>query len=182
MRIRGSPSGAWFLVLVVSLLAAGCSTRVTDEPPVQDASTSTTVAPDVADRRFRDCMASRGFAVVPEGTQGDAGTQYGIDTGGQVEAFKDAIPQCMEEAGLSVAAGTEPPSPEYLAGYSDFLVTLRTCLDAQGYATAAPPSKETFIDSGGQAWTGPYGDLLDLNLDQDEWQRLNAACPQNYQP
>jgi len=77
-----------------------------------------------------------------------------------------------------------PPSREVIERQYQQVLELAECLRQQGYDIPQAPSEETWIDS----WpTGPWSPYNALALPtgqagQDEWDRLNVACPQQTRP
>ena len=74
---------------------------------------------------------------------------------------------------------TQPPTDaelDYLYNY--FVDVLNPCLEREGIEVIEPPSRQAFKDSllSPDSWS-PYVDV-DIR-GQDEWTRLNRACPQS---
>ena len=75
----------------------------------------------------------------------------------------------------------EPLSDDQLRRLYSYLVDdLTPCLEDQGYATTAPPAVEVFIETYpvGNAWS-PWPANDPRLHDEEEWYRLNVACPQS---
>lgn len=75
-----------------------------------------------------------------------------------------------------------PPSDADLESTYTYLTgPLTDCLEARGFPVPEPPSLDTFIDQQRSAasrvtWS-PYAEVSQY-VPQDEWLRLNEACPQ----
>lgn len=93
--------------------------------------------------------------------------------------------QC--KADLVATGRIAPPSEptrEYFEGAYAYDLTLKECLEEEGFDIAEPPSLETYIDSylnpaGEPAWS-PYEDISPSAIGTVRWDELNEICPQNY--
>jgi hypothetical protein len=119
------------------------------------------------------CLHDHGFPVevIPPGD----GISFSNVPSEQMEAADRTFEAC--QAGLNLPEYAEP-THEQLEQHYYYLLELKECVEAEGYATTDPPSLETFIETGG-LWS-PY-DLVanDLQMGIQEWYALNEACPQN---
>ncbi|MFH1331205.1 MAG: hypothetical protein ABIJ48_11205 [Actinomycetota bacterium] len=123
--------------------------------------------------RYRQCLADRGFP--GEQVPSASGDLWRVPIAeSQVEAFRQASDQCLVESGLLTGEPIQPPSAEYLSAYYDFLLELAECVEAQGYPVPSPPSRETFVESGGAIWH-PYERV---GAGEEDFLRLEEACPQ----
>ncbi|MEX2652253.1 MAG: hypothetical protein WD473_07385 [Acidimicrobiia bacterium] len=92
----------------------------------------------------------------------------------QHQTARAVVEACL--AGLSLPDPV-PPSREQMEEVYIALIDTKRCLEGEGYAIAPPPALETFIEGyiASGTWH-PYNSLPDLP--QEEWERLNAVCPQ----
>lgn len=115
------------------------------------------------------CVRSAGFQVevVNQGLSASPGPS-------QVDSYREVLATCEQAAidsGLVVAP--RPPSADELAAHYDAFLITHQCLIEHEYATTPAPSKEVFVDSGGQAWH-PYDALGGLEIG-----RAEEECPQD---
>lgn len=119
------------------------------------------------------CLRDQGFAVeaIPPGD----GIDFSNVPPEESEAAERTLWAC--QAGLNLPDPAEP-TDEQLAQHYDYLLGVKECVESEGYETTAPPSLETYIETGG-LWS-PY-DLVanDDTIGVREWYALNEACPQN---
>ncbi|MEX2252345.1 MAG: hypothetical protein WD895_09820 [Acidimicrobiia bacterium] len=92
----------------------------------------------------------------------------------QHQTARAVVEACL--AGLNLPDPV-PPSREQMEEVYNALIATKRCLEGEGYTIAPPPALETFIEGyiASGTWH-PYNSLPDLP--QEEWERLNAVCPQ----
>lgn len=114
------------------------------------------------------CLIERGFAPAIEG--GAIGVRSPDE---QNRIVGLAMQECID-----LAYSKFPHSMDYLEppDLYEALIEVARCLRAEGYAIEEGPSRDRFVDSAGRSWH-PYDDVAGA-VSYDEWQRLNAACPQ----
>jgi hypothetical protein len=125
------------------------------------------------------CLHDHGFPVtiIPPG---DGISFQGIspEQNGEAAATLEA---CM--AGLNLPP-YHPPSREVMERQYQQVLELAECLRQEGYDIPQAPSEETWIESWSTGTWSPYNDLAlpTGQAGQDEWDRLNVACPQQTRP
>jgi hypothetical protein len=119
-----------------------------------------------------ECLASAGFVrvLLPDGT-------YKVDARGLEDELTEAWSDCTSR--MSTALPVPVADDAYFAGYYDFLVELKDCVESEGYLVAEPPSKPAWIESQGALWH-PFEGLDSLS--DSELADLERACPQNFSP
>lgn len=130
--------------------------------------------------RHRRCVEDRGFPLQEEERTADGSQIYSYAVAeSQQAAFRAAMDECYGEVGLLDGSPIPPPSPEYLSNYFDFLVALKGCVDDHAtFSVPDPPSRESFIESGGSNWH-PY-DPRWMSASPEEFVVLESACPQDF--
>ncbi len=193
----------------VSVILAGCTLSSDDSPaPVNSVAASDMSAraeylaslaksagivdpPDVALVRFVsaqewaavqiDCLADAGFEVslLADG--------QGIDTSSLPDAqtvkggpFQLAQYTCEAMYTIDAAAAAGLDDDQLAVLYDWYVSESVPCLEHQGLAVAAAPSKPTFIQTyfTSEGWY-PYASVDVMGMDDDQWNALNASCPQS---
>lgn len=165
-RLRVGLGG--LLMIVVALTS--CSTPQTTDPSSAVA-TAATLPDDEIRVRIKLCLEEEGFVAE---LQADG---LRIPSGDQGELVLDAYDRCVEsliDQGL-VPAPAELTEEQQRDRY-DALVVVAACLETLGYTISAPPSVDSFVDSGGEVWH-PYLDLP-IALGPAQWAEANEQCPQ----
>ena len=142
------------------------------------------VRPDVEFVRFIDKDEWAKVMVdclIAEGMHAKLGTDGGIESfapTGQAMAMDVARYVCNVKYPTDPALNLPPTEAELAYLYDYFALVLNPCLQAEGYEVTEPPSRQVFLDTYGTAdmwspyrWVKPDGG-------QDEWERINRACPQ----
>lgn len=113
------------------------------------------------------CLTDAGFSV--DHTDG------GVSAGGpgDTEAAGRASLVCFGQMSALLPPGPDL-TPEYLSDYYDFLIGVAECAEDQGHIPDDPPTKESFVASGGSNWH-PYQNLIG-----PEFADLERACPQDF--
>lgn len=114
------------------------------------------------------CLQERGF----DATASAQGVH--IEHRGQPsELVRKQVEECEVELLANGLVPTDPKDLEsYLSDVYDYYLSLTDCLRQRGIAVGDPPSRETFIDSGG-GWT-PY-----LFVQPSDIAKLEQECPQS---
>lgn len=113
------------------------------------------------------CLESAGFDVEIE----DGGIT--VRPGAQESFYRDALAQCEEAAANSgLVAPLEPPDETELAAWYDAYMLTYDCMVREGYPVSAPPSKDSYVESGGQNWH-PYERL------GGGGSAVESVCPQD---
>lgn len=148
-----------------------------DEPP-QDVEFERYIYPDEYAAALVPCLTEQG---VPASALPDGGIGFGDIPPEQARLQTEALYRCQVRFPVHPFF-EQPLDDEQLRRLYDYLAEeLTACLEAEGYATAPPPSAEIFIESyydpQSATWS-PYP-IEDPRLDQEaEWYRLNEVCPQ----
>lgn len=168
------------LSIMVALLTVACTRGeplLVDEPPVAGPEHAAAIAQAKLEyvEAMVVCLQLRGFDV----SVNDDGNGISSRNVGIVEYFK----QSDECEGELVAAGRiEPPataSREYFEGAYEYNLTVKACLEAEGYTVSEPPTKDSYVESQGENWV-PYDAVVTNSL--AEWEEINRLCPQDYRP
>lgn len=117
------------------------------------------------------CLQGKGY---PSTRKEEPPYGFSLPDGVDFDAFRTALAECTREAVGEDAA--RPLSRGQLETLYLRNLDVQECLRAEGHATEAAPTKETFVDSGGQ-WSA-YAGLAAEGIDEQELGRLYAACPQ----
>lgn len=156
------------IVLVVAALAAACG--------------SDDRRPEAATRQQGSGPAAGEFATEMQRCMAEAGFEVEImEDGGissraapeQIEVRDAAMTRCADDRGFS---GTPSPlTDEQLEALYDRYLDLNRCMVDAGYPTEDPPSRQAFVDGGGQGWhpydAVPIGNVADFAA-------LESDCPQ----
>jgi hypothetical protein len=120
---------------------------------------------------FAQCVTDEGF---PASAAADGGVDFEAIPAEQADASALATFVCRERYPVDPSEFEDPD----LSGLYDYYTQeLVPCLEAEGYEIPSPPSEQTFIDSYWTAAWIPYN-FVEVTSDE-EWTRLNAACPQH---
>jgi hypothetical protein len=162
--------GALALALLASLSA--CSGDPGHpEPTVQTALSQS----PIADALYR-CVTARGWDVT---LTDDGAIDASSDTipAEQYDRYIDDTWACNREVGARFPVDDRQRHLLYAAELRE-----NDCLEAEGYAVAAAPSLQVFLD---QYDTAPWSAMasssvaeLSETMPESEWQALNRACPQ----
>ncbi len=113
------------------------------------------------------CIESAGFDVEIE----DGGIQ--VRLGAQESFYRDVQTQCEADAvQRGLVAEQAPPDDRELAAWYDGYMLTYDCMVREGYPVNPPPSRDSYIESGGQNWH-PY-ELL-----RGDPSAIEAVCPQD---
>jgi hypothetical protein len=121
------------------------------------------------------CMAEQGFPDVKPTP--DGGLSFGDVPDSQGEAFWTSRYICFLKFPLDPKYSGPLTEDRLKVLYDYYVSSLIPCLEAEGYAISDPPSKSVFIDQYQEASWSPYLDAMNPSS-QQEWYRINAACPQ----
>lgn len=130
------------------------------------------------------CLADHGIAAT---ATEDGGVEVDTAPGEDPTPIFELQQECERDL---VAAGRIPPpsqpTREYFEGAYAYNLTLKGCLEAEGFEISDPPSLETYIDSymnpaSEGAWA-PYNDISLSGVGSARWEELNRICPQRYRP
>lgn len=185
-------------LVVIILMLVGCrSSPESNDGSTDESSSSTTVlsedelqnlasslklridacAEDIAcqaealDKFYAECMTTSGFLTVRT-----SDGFWTTESGGRDEELVEASQHCDARANSVLPASAEI-TDDYLSNYYDFLLEVRSCVEAEGYAVEPPPSRESFIESQGAEWH-PYEGMDRISA--QEFNALERACPQDF--
>ncbi len=159
------------LVLLPALILVGCS-GADDAPDAQATPyerpgwmAEQAQADEELIERQTSCMTEAGFVfdVAEDG-------QFSPSSGTDIQSFATALKQCTADA-LGDQHGWAP-GPDELERLYGRQLDVAACLENEGYEVGSVPSKDSYVDSGGD-WT-PYDDLT---LDGEAQTRLKKQCP-----
>lgn len=147
-----------------------------DDPP-EDAEFERYISPEEYAAVMVPCLTEQG---IPARALPDGGVGYDDLPEEEWVRQREAVYRC------SVRFPTHPMFEEPLSDdqlrrlYSYLVDDLTPCLEDEGYATTAPPTLEVFIETypAGNAWS-PWPANDPRLHDEEEWYRLNVACPQS---
>lgn len=120
-----------------------------------------------------DCMHEQGFPDVR--TTPDGGVTIANVPEGQQEALAVARYVCGVQYQVDPKYTDPFTTDEVNQLYDYFTTKLAPCLEAEGYAVPDIPSRGTFLDSYASTGWNPYVSVETPS--QDEWYRINLACP-----
>jgi hypothetical protein len=113
------------------------------------------------------CIESAGFDAEIE----DGGIS--VQAGAQASLYVDVRTKCEQAAVDSgLVRPLEPPDDRELAAQYDAFMLTYECMVREGYPVSAPPSKDSYVESGGQVWH-PYG------LVGGDPSTIETVCPQD---
>lgn len=128
------------------------------------------------------CASSDGPGLSCEQLPADARLAMG-ENGGFVAVFADGTTASIGFANggcvVRQAVAIERPErseADLIFLYDYFRLRLAPCLDSYGFSYLAPPTREAFIESGGD-WS-PYDSLFTGLMDGPEILALTQACPE----
>ncbi len=167
-----SVCGSWSrsvvsLLLVGATIATGCSASRGTQA---DTTVPSAQLEQDAARLYASCMAERGYVVELDGR---GGSRFDIPAG--QEAGATAADEVCSAKASAVLGPPRVPTAEELLDRYEFLLEMKTCLEAEGYDISEPPSRDSFVDATGANWY-PFAEIAPT--DEAEWSRLNERCPQ----
>jgi hypothetical protein len=123
-----------------------------------------------------DCLTAEGMDAKVS-TDGQGGFESSAPSG-QASAMDMARYVCDAKYPIDPALHLPPTEAELAYLYDYFALVLTPCLKAEGYEVIEPPSRQVFLDTYGtkDMWS-PYR-WVSNDGGQDEWERINRACPQ----
>ncbi len=169
-------SGRSWVWLVTALSVAVSACGGSGDQVVPDTVSSPELAKYVAarqaevDRVIVECL--RRFGVAAEVAEGGVEVFGAVDQG-RLEALLEA---CEHEAIEVGVLEPEPTDPEafYRELYA-FYLTVKECLEGEGYQVPEPPSLEAFVESAGSVWY-PY-DLVPVSRQE---KLKETRCPDTW--
>ena len=167
MSVCGPRARPVVSLLLLAAAAAGCSAS---QGARVDATVPNAQREQDTARLYASCMAERGYAVELDGR---GGSRFDIPAGQEAEATA-ADEACSAKASAVLGPSRVPTEEELLDRY-EFLLEMKTCLEAEGYDISEPPSRDSFVDAVGANWY-PFAEIAPT--DEAEWARLNERCPQ----
>lgn len=159
------------------LILVGCSSE-----PSADAEPSSSSAPvaeqDMASSQYSEshelaaCVNEKGWDVTVD--ERDGGIAF-EGTEAQMDQYQQDMEACMSESEDEVAF--EDFTTEQWDEYYQAETDRAACLRDEGVNVPEIPSQQAFIDSfqGDEPWTA-YSFVGEVS--EDDWYRLNEACPQ----
>jgi hypothetical protein len=147
-----------------------------DDPP-QDAQFERYISPEEYAAVMVPCLTEQG---IPAHPLPDGGVGYGDWPEEQWLLQAEAAYRCNVRFPIDPMF-EEPLNENQLRRLYSYLVDeLTPCLEDEGYATTTPPTVDVFIGSypTGHAWSPLPANDPGLH-DEEEWYRLNVACPQS---
>ncbi len=183
---RGVRSAVGVILLGAATLSCSGSAHAPYNPnaPVAGPEHGAYLADALAERNrlVVECLAEHGIAAT---ATDDGGIEIPTLPGQDATPIFELQEGCRDD--LVAAGRISPPSEptrEYFEGSYAYNLSLKTCLEAEGFEISEPPSVETYIDSylnftGEGSWA-PYNDISPGMLSQAEWEDLNRICPQSY--
>jgi hypothetical protein len=166
---RGFSPLRWALATVVAVSAvSGCSGG--DPAPVPPTSTG---AADGGTQALVDCMRERGWDATFDESDGSMLVTDVPDA--QSEQYARDNLECQAQAGID--ADPAALTDDQLHELYQHEVATAECLRGEGVDVPEPSSEQAFHDAyaSGSAFSA-YAAVG--NVSEDEWNRLNAACPQ----
>lgn len=143
---------------------------VTTLPP--DATRQITATKLEQQRFYADCLNQAGFAATVD--PNDLTVTSPIPQG-QEDQYWAVTERCREE---KFARFPSLADPDPVAAYRAYLY-VRACMLANGWPVTDPPSLDTYLETHGAAWH-PYDAVMaDPTFGYEDFQTLEATCPQD---
>jgi hypothetical protein len=121
--------------------------------------------------QLASCVHDEGFPEVTIDPMGGISYQ-----GSQLDAYELAMYICQSRYPLDPKY-YEPLTDAQLSTLYDYYVTeLVPCLEAEGYPTSPPPSRQSYIDSYTTEPWNPYTEVP--GMPEPRWFHINEVCPQ----
>lgn len=122
------------------------------------------------------CLVDEGFSV---NVTPDNGLEWSAVPEAQQQSFALAQYVCDARYPLNPKLNVPLDGEQLTELYDYFADELVPCLESEGFAISAMPSRQAFIDDyyTERSWS-PYSDVVGNVESDDRWHEINEACPQ----